>query len=162
MRPSFPFRQAVVAVLGASVFGCSAFAPHTQEVTINSVPMGADVKVDGVPYGPTPVTVKLQRNKDHAIIATRGQQIGAQTVGNHLSLTGALDIAGTFVFIVPVIGLFTPGAFSLDTTQVVVPLNATVAPTPPATPAGPTAARDRADVPRAANPVSFRLDQPSP
>lgn len=45
-----------------------------------------------------------------------------RTVGNHFNETGVLDVVGGCLFLVPFIGLATPGAWSLDETDVTISL----------------------------------------
>ncbi|HLL89553.1 MAG TPA: PEGA domain-containing protein [Tepidisphaeraceae bacterium] len=103
--------------------GCSAFQPPKQAVLINTPTPGAEISVDGNPVGRSPVSVELDRNKQHAIIARYGEKTGTANVGTKISGTGILDIIGTFIFIIPAIGIFTPGFHELESTNVAVPLN---------------------------------------
>ena len=119
-----PFRAATVGLTLAAVFasqGCSAFQPKTQNVTITTPTPGAMISVDGENKGPSPVSVALRRNQEHSIIArAAGGGTGTYNLGTRISTTGVLDIVGTVIFIVPVIGVFTPGFKELDRTTVVV------------------------------------------
>jgi len=102
--------------------GCSAFQPKMQNVLISTPEVGAEIHVNGQKIGTSPVAIPLERNKEHAIIAKHKGKTGTFTLGNKMSTTGVLDIIGTFFFIVPVIGIFTPGFKELDSTNVVLPL----------------------------------------
>ena len=44
-------------------------------------------------------------------------------VGRHLGTCGIMDIVGTVIFLVPAIGLFSAGAYTLDEHNVNVSLN---------------------------------------
>lgn len=119
-------RRVLVAAVGASILvtqGCSAFKPKHESVLISTPQPGAQIEVDGRPVGNSPVTVELQRNKSHSIVARQGSRTGTAQIGTKISTTGILDIVGTFLLIVPVIGIFTPGFYDLDQTNVVVPLH---------------------------------------
>ncbi|HEY0009496.1 MAG TPA: PEGA domain-containing protein [Tepidisphaeraceae bacterium] len=91
-----------------------------QNVSITSIPDGADIKINGESKGRAPLVIPLERNKEHAIVATLGSQSTVRNINSELSPTGILDIVGTVLFLVPGIGLFTPGAWELDSTQVVL------------------------------------------
>ena len=103
--------------------GCSAFQPKTQNVTITTPTPGAQIFVDGENVGTSPTSVALKRNQEHSIIAKGSGMTGTYNLGTRISTVGVLDIIGTFIFIVPVIGIFTPGFKELDRTNVVVQTN---------------------------------------
>jgi hypothetical protein len=104
------------------VTGCSSFRSHNQTVNISCMPNDAVLTVNGERYK-SPAQIKVKRNRNISIQCYKEGYMPAQrTVGHHFNGTGALDAAGTFFFIVPCIGLFTPGAFSLDETDVMVTL----------------------------------------
>lgn len=111
VRTSAAIALSLGFVLGST--GCSMFKPKMQQVTIATVPTGALVTVDGKDVGRSPVTVPLQRNRSHSIAATLGSKIGSRDLNTRLATTGILDIVGGVLFLVPAIGLLTPGAFDL-------------------------------------------------
>jgi|HubBroStandDraft_5_1064220.scaffolds.fasta_scaffold40168_3 hypothetical protein len=108
----------VVLVAAFAMQGCSAFQPKQQSVTIIAPDEGATIYVDNSPVGKSPVTIMLDRNKTYAVSASSG---GTASIGRKISGTGVLDIVGTCLFIIPVIGLFTPGFWELDPTTVRIP-----------------------------------------
>ncbi len=119
------FRALVTVVLAVSILatqGCSAFQPKFQRVLITTPMPGAEIEVNGREVGTSPVSTELQRNKSHAIIARHLGKTGTASIGTKISTTGVLDIIGTVFFIIPIIGVFTPGFHELDTTNVVVPM----------------------------------------
>ncbi len=102
--------------------GCSLFRSHNQSINISSAPMDAAVTVNGARYR-TPTQVSVKRNEPVNIQCyKKGYVPYSRTIGTHINVTGILDIVGTFIFIVPCIGLFTPGAFDLDETNVNITL----------------------------------------
>ncbi len=117
-------RLLVVCAVSFSVLtagtGCSLFMPKMQQVSISTVPSGADITIDTQPRGKSPLTVELQRNKDHAIIAQIGSRTAVRTLDSNFSKTGVLDVIGLLFFIFPGIGLLTPGAWELEATNVVI------------------------------------------
>lgn len=95
--------------------GCSAFAPLQEDVTITATYPGAQIYVDDTGEGTSPVTVSLDRNQTHLITDSAGETMA---LGRHVSVTGVLDIGGAILFLVPIIGCFTPGFWSLDSTDI--------------------------------------------
>lgn len=125
MFVSNSMRCVVVSMLCASILiiqGCSAFQSPTQRVTIRAVDPKTEIAVDGRVVGTAPVAVELKRNKSHTIVAQRHNKSGVVSIGTKISRTGVLDIIGTFLLIVPVIGIFTPGFHELDQTEITVPV----------------------------------------
>ncbi|MDF7800783.1 hypothetical protein P4C99_15015 [Pontiellaceae bacterium B1224] len=102
--------------------GCSAFRPTHQMVNITCMPDDAILTVNGTRYT-SPAQVKAKRNRNVSIQCYKeGYMPDQRTIGHHFNETGALDAVGTFFFLVPCIGLFTPGAFTLDETDVAITL----------------------------------------
>ena len=69
----------MVAVLAATALllaSCATlFSGSNDTVRINSNPKGADVLIDGAPYGKTPLTLKLQKdNYYHVAISHEGYE----------------------------------------------------------------------------------------
>ena len=96
--------------------GCSAFRSSTQEITVRTEPPDALVNVNGNIVA-SPATLVVPRNETMFIkISREGYFPYVTTVGHSLNVTGYLDIAGS-IFILPIIGLFTPGKRSLDSTD---------------------------------------------
>lgn len=113
------------AMVGVMVFlstGCSAFRPHNQTMNITCHPDDAILMINGQRY-PAPAQVRVPRNRDVSIQAHKeGYSPYQRTIQNHLNATGALDIVGTLLILLPGIGLFFPGAWSLDETDVAITL----------------------------------------
>lgn len=98
--------------------GCSAFQPKQQSVTIIASKLGASIYVDNKPVGSSPVKLMLDRNRTYAVAATSDGRTGTAAIGRKVSGTGVLDIVGGILFLVPIIGVFTPGFWELDPTTV--------------------------------------------
>lgn len=111
---------AVTALLLAP--GCSMFVPHTQPVLISTNEPEADITVDGTKVGKGTVTLELQRNKTHAVMAKHGDRTAFATIGKSVSTTGYLDILGGIFFLIPFIGLAAPGFWSLDSDSLLLQL----------------------------------------
>jgi len=108
--------------LNLSLSGCSAFRTSQQVLNIGCSEPDAAIMVNRIRYTP-PVQVSVKRNRDVSIQAYKEGFIPfQQTISHHLNGTGALDAVGTLFFIIPCIGLFCPGAWSLDETDIYITL----------------------------------------
>ena len=110
-------RACVAAIVSVGLVlstGCSAFQPKMQDVTIDSFPRGATIMVDGQDVGTAPVRMQLQRNTGHTIVASLGGEAATRRLNPHLSTTGVLDIIGGVLFLVPAIGIATPGFWTVS------------------------------------------------
>ena len=112
----------MAGMLLAATTGCSAFRAHNQTVNINCTPEDAILMVNGQRHR-SPVQVSVKRNRDVSLQAHKEGYVPYQrTIGHHLNATGAVDAVGTLLILVPCVGLFTPGAWSLDETDVGITL----------------------------------------
>jgi hypothetical protein len=110
----------------AMTAGCSAFQPSTQNVTVSTTTPGATIKANGVTKGQSPITFAAKRDQDLNLIAVKpGYQDSVMQITRQTSGTFMLDAVGGFIWLVPWIGLLTPGAYQLSQTQVEMPLNKT-------------------------------------
>jgi hypothetical protein len=112
----------ISAILLAASTGCSAFRSPVETMSIKCDPADAVLMVNGQRYTP-PAQVTVKRNREVSISCYKEGFIPfQQTIGYHFNATGALDAVGTALFLIPAVGLFTPGAWSLDETDVTVSL----------------------------------------
>ena len=103
--------------------GCSCFAPSKQKISIMTNVNEAEIFADGEFIGVGMASFNAQRNKNHEImVKADGYYPVYKSIGNQLSTTAILDIIGIFIWIIPFIGLFTPGAKTLDTDNVSIRL----------------------------------------
>lgn len=110
------------AVLVVASTGCSAFNSKMQTMNISCKPIDATLIVNGQKYD-SPAKISVKRNDDVSIQCYKeGFAPYQRTIGYHLNGTGVLDIVGTALFLIPAIGLFTAGAWSLDETEVPIML----------------------------------------
>lgn len=113
------------AVLSVCLFGCSVFQPARQDVTVTTTKPGATVKANGAIVGKSPVTFSARRNRDLYLIATKpGYQDSVMQIPRQTSGTFMWDMVGGVLFLIPFVGLLTPGAYELSATQVDMPMNA--------------------------------------
>lgn len=107
---------ALAAAIGTS--GCGLiFTGSSTPVTLESDPPGANVYIDGQPYGKTPLTVEVSNRRDHVVTFQIGQ--GAPTACHLTASTGAgwvlLDIMGALIPII--IDAVSDGWTTLDQTR---------------------------------------------
>ncbi len=102
--------------------GCSVFRPHKQTVNVTCFPEDAVLMVNGQRYH-APTQIRVKRDQDVSIQAYKdGYTPYQRTIGHSLNTTGILDVVGTLLILVPCVGLLTPGAWSLDETNVGITL----------------------------------------
>ena len=94
--------------------GCSFFAPKTEEVAVNAGPSGAEVYVNNSFKGTTPCNVPVSCKGGEIMVKKAGYDPQLHKVGRHLGTCGVMDIVGTVLFLVPAVGLFSAGAYTLD------------------------------------------------
>ena len=104
----------MAALLLLTTNGCSLFAPKTEAVSINSAPSGAEVLVNNSYKGTTPCTVDVSCRGATITVRKPGYDSQSHTIGRSLGTCGILDIVGTVICIVPVFGLISSGAYTLD------------------------------------------------
>jgi len=94
--------------------GCSLFAPKSESVSINTAPSGAEVLVNDAYKGTTPCTVNVPCRGATITVRKNGYVPQKHTIGRSLGTCGILDIVGTVICLVPVVGLISSGAYTLD------------------------------------------------
>jgi hypothetical protein len=99
--------------------GCSVLASKTQSVKIACSESDATLQINGGETFTGKTQIEARRNKTVAAACFKPGYFTAQKyISSSLSTTGMYDLAGSFIFVLPAIGLFTPGAWSLDETDV--------------------------------------------
>ena len=103
--------------------GCSLFAPYKEDVIIDSEPQGAQIIIPGQARLSTPATVKLRCDQNVTVIIKKdGYHTHVETLHRTLGKCGLLDVLGTVLVIFPAVGLFSPGAYTLEQHVVYAPL----------------------------------------
>ncbi len=113
-----------IVMLSLVIFinGCSAFRSSTENVNVRCTPEGSTIMINDARFQAT-ASYPAHRDKPLVVRCYKdGYYPYTQTIDYHLNTTGVLDIVGTFFFLFPVVGLLTPGAFSLDVTDINVQL----------------------------------------
>ena len=65
----------LIAVLTVALSGCATvFKGGSEDVFVNSNPQGAEIIIDGVSYGVTPMTINLESDRDYTVVLRQGGQ----------------------------------------------------------------------------------------
>jgi hypothetical protein len=113
-------KKAMAFILIMLLIGCSTFKPSTQPVKFSCNPEDVTLVINGQKKE-CPTTVDLPRNREMSIEGHKEGYLPYQrTISYHKSDTYWLDVIGTCICLVPVIGLMSPGAHDLDETDISV------------------------------------------
>ena len=110
-------------VLLTAMIGCSAFRTSTQTLSIRCSEPDAYVSVNGDKIIP-PAKVDVRRNSKVMIEAKKSGFIPySKQISYHINETGILDAVGIAFTFFSVFGLLTPGAWSLNETDINIELS---------------------------------------
>ena len=117
-----------------AVTGCSAFKSSTQVFTVTADPSDAEIYINGNRAGTGTASQSVKRNRDVQVMVKKaGYSTVNQSIGTHMSGTAVADIIGGVFFLVPLIGLATPGARDLNNSNISITLPAMSTAQPDAT-----------------------------
>lgn len=106
----------------ANLSGCSLFNLSSETISASCSEADATLLIRGVKFeGQGQIVVE----KDESFFiscAKPGYITSNYEVNSSISTTGALDLAGAVIFLVPAIGFFSPGAFDHDQTNFHLPM----------------------------------------
>lgn len=109
----------LVVALSVLTSGCSVLANKTQPVKIACSEPGATLQINGGPTFTGKTQIEARRNKIVAASCFKSGYYPSQKyISSSLSTAGIVDLASSFVWVLPAIGLFTPGAWDLDETDI--------------------------------------------
>jgi hypothetical protein len=116
-------RFGLCIILLSQTIACSAFRSSTMPVKFTCEPKeGVALVVNGQQHN-CPATIEAPRNRELSVEGYKDGYIPyKRTISYHRNDTFILDLIGTFIFLVPVIGLMMPGSRDLDETDVLVTL----------------------------------------
>jgi hypothetical protein len=110
-----PARLTAALALLTLCGACSIFASGTNLISITTNPSGAEVMVNGANVGVSPITYTAKSSDDLEILVTKpGYMPRRASTGTGLTTCGALDAIGACIWLVPLMGLFFPGAWSQE------------------------------------------------
>jgi hypothetical protein len=112
------------SVLLAMTTGCSIFRSSHQDLSVSvQNPPHAGVWINGNYEGEAPVKARVKRNTSVIVLVKKtGYQSLQRTLPSDLNTTGIFDIIGTYIFLLPVIGVISPGSHSISETSLVLQL----------------------------------------
>ncbi len=103
-------------------FGCSCFRSSTQTLNLACDQEGVLVHVNGQ-QAACPGQIAVKRDNGVSVTANReGYKTYYRSIDSHMNGSGVWDIVGGVVWLVPFIGLASPGAYSLDETNIHIDL----------------------------------------
>ena len=109
------WREIIALFVLVSYSGCSFFAPSMQTIHITSSPEGAKVRAGGQAVGEPPIQFEAHRGDNLLIeVQKEGYQTQYRTTSRTLSTIGILDVVGGCLFLVPLLGLLSSGAWKHD------------------------------------------------
>ncbi len=103
--------------------GCSMFVPSKQKFSVTASESDAKIYVNGDYMGQGNIQTRVRRNDDVSVLVKKDGYIPvSKSIGTDFSITGILDIVFGYLILVPLMGLFFPGARKLEQTNVAVVL----------------------------------------
>jgi len=116
MKKSLSFVMALLML--TSTFGCSAFAPKTQRLSVSCDEGGVKLQINGNMYN-CPTQIDVPRNNSVGVMAYKpGYHSYMRTIDSKPNGLFVLDVVGGIIWLVPFVGLVTPGAYSIETQNI--------------------------------------------
>jgi len=114
----------VSVVLVISIAGCSTFVPHTQKVSIVASEPDAKIYINGDLIGTGRAETKVPRNRDASVmVKCDGYYTATRMLSTTMSGIGVVDIIFGWIWLVPWLGLLSPGSKEIDTPNITVVLD---------------------------------------
>lgn len=102
---------------------CSIFGGSTQPLMVSSYPAGANILINGVQAGTTPLQYQASRRVDLMVeVQKPGYTSQFRSTSRKLSTLGIVDMIGGVMFLLPLLGLIAPGAWEQDPSTLAVTL----------------------------------------
>jgi uncharacterized protein YceK len=99
--------------------GCSTLVSSTQTVNVTCSESDATIQINGGQPYQGKAQIEARKNKPVSIVCFKQGYFPSQkVVSSSLSGAGIADLIGSFILVFPAFGLFTPGAWKLDETDV--------------------------------------------
>ena len=112
----------MAASLLLATTGCSLFAPRSEDLLVDSEPQEAQVIVAGQRLT-TPCTIRVPCDKDVTVVLKKeGYRTRVYNIKRTLGKCGTLDLVGGIIFLLPAVGLFSGGAYTLEQHTIFAPL----------------------------------------
>ena len=112
----------MAAALFLATTGCSLFAPRSEDIIVDSDPQGAEVMIPGQRLM-TPCSITVPCDKDVTVVLRKdGYRTEVYNIKRTLGKCGTLDLVGGIIFLLPAVGLFSGGAYTLEQHTIFAPL----------------------------------------
>ncbi|MCL2673299.1 MAG: hypothetical protein FWF01_02810 [Alphaproteobacteria bacterium] len=117
------FNIFILACISTSLTACSFFAGWNDTLNVAASEPDANIFINGGFKGKGHVSVSVPSRKDVSIMVTHpGFCPETREIPSVLSTVGVVDVIGGVVWLVPFLGLISPGAWRLDQTSISIPL----------------------------------------
>lgn len=111
----------IILIASITTSGCSAFVPKTQAIKASCSETDAMLQINGGESYTGQAKVETRRDKVFSYTCYKQGYYPAQkSVSYSISPTGIADFIGSMIFIIPIIGVFSPGAWDLDEQDVTI------------------------------------------
>lgn len=106
----------IITILFSTIHsGCSFFVPSHDVVSVITSEEDAQIFINGNLVGRGTAQASVKKNRSVSIMAKKeGFYPATRVIGTMISPTGALDIIGGILILVPFAGLMAPGAWKLE------------------------------------------------
>lgn len=106
---------ALALVLLTQTTSCGLLVSGSQRITLSSDPDGAEVKMDGMPQGVTPMTLRVSRREEPIFrFEKEGFRTEQRSTSREPNTIFILDIIGGVLILVPFLGLLGPGGWDIE------------------------------------------------
>lgn len=110
-----------ILIASLSLSGCSAFVTKTQNVKAACSEPDALLQINGGEVYKGYAEIEVRRDKVFSYSCLKpGYYPAHKSVPYSVSTTGILDFVGTIIFLIPVVGIFSPGYWNLDETDTII------------------------------------------
>lgn len=116
-------KKIIIALLffSMTLSGCSAFVPRTQTVTAACSEPDAILQINGGQTYTGQAKLDARRDKVFSYSCFKqGYYPAHKSVSYSISPTGIADFIGSMIFLIPIVGIFMPGAWDLDERDVTI------------------------------------------
>ena len=104
--------------------GCSTFVPHRQKVSVIASEPDAKIYINGELIGVGRAETKVPRNRDASVmVKCDGFYTATRQLSTTMSGVGIVDIIGGWIWLVPWLGLLSPGSREIDSPNMTVVLD---------------------------------------
>ena len=105
----------MVGLIAVAQCGCSVFAGSRQTFSVTTSEPDAQIFINGDMVGVGTARTSVRRDQTVSVMAKKeGYYPASRDIGTSLGTLGILDIIGGCIWLLPFIGLASPGSHALD------------------------------------------------